>query len=418
MIDVKINSASFSFIGLFPYEKPALGQVLNQQVYEPFDFYSNNKGYFDQKYYSNWIHSLFSNSEKNKVPHHLKLKKDSALFEKQLNLVVDGDEGVINFSIREVNVFFFADNLGIFVIKIDLPKPHHNWKDIVRFGSTFRQSTINEKYEKAHLSVLLIEEFIASKFHSDARSWRQYNPLLKSAIFVDIGEQLAEESLNKLLYLLGTYSMPFDDNDIYEPDEDYYKGIVYENGISIFKNWKALCLYDSVCRIAVNLNSVDRHKLWEDEYILIYIYTLYARYFLHYLNNQLISLFNDGKLLTEQRDRFYKFKNEFNHTKISYKFLPNVIYEKFKKTLDLEEEVLLIEEKLTRLSLLKQEKYQRRMNRILFMLTLLTLISVAYDGGQMLQKWEWSQSLKISIFIVVASFIIMVSLFYSKTKNK
>ena len=206
---------------------------------------------------------------------------------------------------------------------------------------------------------------------------------------------------------------------MFEPDETYFQDLIRENEISLFRNWKALCLYDSFCRIAVNLDAFDKHKLWLNEYILIYIYVLYARYFLHYTNNQLALLFKDPKLVEEHRDKFFKFKNEFNHTKISYKFLPNIIYEKFKETLDVEDEVVLIEEKLTRASLLKQEKYQQRINRILFVLTSLTLISVAYDGGQMLDRWEWSQALIISLaIIVVVSLIIILLMFYNRNRKK
>lgn len=419
MIDAKINSASFSFIGLFPYELQSLNMPATQKEYEPLDFYENNKAYFDQKYYSNWIHSFFLNASRNKeIPGHFKLKKISSLFEKKLRLDIGEEKGIVNFNIREVNVFFFEGQLGIFVIKIDLFDAHFNWRDIVSFGSTFRKSTINRKYQKTSLSVGLIEEYITSKFHSDSKCWRQYNPQLKSSIFLDIDRHPGSEAMDKLLYHVGTYSMPFEVNDNYEPDEDYFQKLINENGINLFKNWKVLCLYDSICRIAVNLNRMDKYKLWENEYILIYIYVLYTRYFLHYTNNQLTLLFENSKLVEEQRNSFFKFKNEFNHTKISYKFLPNVIYEKLKKTLDIDEEVSLIEEKLTRVNILNQEKYQSRVNRILFMLTLLTLISVAYDGGEMLAKWEWSQSLIISIFIGVICIIIMIKLFYfTKSKN-
>jgi hypothetical protein len=417
MLDAKINSVSFSFIGLFPYEKTFSQIATSQKEFSPSDFYDMNKKYVDQKYYANWIHSFFKKSTGNNEHRHFKLKKSSPLFEKELQLEVDDKKKSIGLNVREVNVFFFEANLGMFVIKIDLLESHFNWQDIVAFGSTFRQSTINKKYQETSLSVDLIEEYITPKFHSDAQAWRKYNPLLKSAVFIDIDKQPDKESMDKLLYQIGTYSMSFGNNDIFEPDTKYLQNLINENGISIFKNWKALCLYDSICRIAVNLNKKDKYKLWENEYILIYIYVLYARYFLHYTNNQLTILFENSKLVERERDNFFKFKNEFNHTKISYKFLPNVIYKKLKKTLDIDEEVNLIEEKLTRVNILNQEKYQSRINRILFLLTLLTLISVAYDGGQLLGSWKWSQSLIISLIIGFISVITIIIIFYF-TKSK
>ncbi|MEM9545023.1 MAG: hypothetical protein AAGA77_03575 [Bacteroidota bacterium] len=414
MKEVRINTVAFSFIGLFPYEEEKVRGHRISPDYEPLNIYAENKNYFDQKYYSNWIQSFFRDAlRQNKTPTNLKLKASSALFQKELKIEVEGQND-ITFKIREIDLFFFEASLGIFVIKVDLPKVHSNWKDLVRFGAYFRKSTINEKYQNHNLSIEIIEEYISSRFHSERTAWRQYNPLLKSAIFIDVAEDIDNALMSHLLYHVGTFSLPFDEGNIFSPDPQYQQKIVDENAISPFLNWKALCLYDSVSRIAVNLNDKDAHKLWENEYILIYVYVLYTRYFLHYTNNQLTQIFQNSKLVEDQRNKFYNFKNQFNHAKISYKFLPNIIYEKLRSSLDIKVELDIIEEKLTRVNVLRQEKYQSRVNSILFLLTVLTLISVAYDGGEMLEHcFEGLESLDISMFIITFCSLIMILLFYT-----
>lgn len=412
MENVKINSVAYSFMGLFQYEDKYL--KLAKTNYEPLDLYIKNKDYFNQKYYSNWIDSFFQ--AENSTSRHLKLKANNPLLNESFQLLDSQENTKVNYKIKAIDIFFFKANLGIFVIKIDLPEIDKiSYNEIANFGLNFRQTTINEKQLSTPKSVELIEKHIISCFHPDKQNWRKYNPQLKSALFIDINKTLQKNNLDELLYKLGTFSTIKNEDNLNAPEETYFKRLLDKGSISVFKNWKALCLYDSITRISVNLNEKDKYKLWENEYILIYIYVLYARYFLHYTNNQLIKVFDKPKLVEAQRNSFFEFKNEFNHTKISYKFLPNEIYSRLKDSLGIEEELDSINEKLNRTSVIRQEKHQKRVNRILFGLTLLTLISVAHDAGQMLFKWVGYSSLIIST-IIIGVCIILIGLSYFKKK--
>lgn len=415
-IELKINSASLNFIGTFSYEKAMIKQSLISGEYEMYNIYENNKDYFNQKYYSNWIHSFFG--EKDNRWRQLKMSETSSLLKKNLELIINENGDFINYSISEIDIFLFSDNLGLFVIKTSLSNSCITLDNIIDFGANFRRTTVNKKHNQITQSIDIIENYITPKFHTNSKSWREFNPQLKSTVFIDIKNEIKEQEMDILLYQLGTFSSLKNDNLIYNPDEKYLKEIIDRGSISIFNNWKALCLYDSVSRVAINLNEKDTYKLWENEYILIYVYTLYARYFLHYTNDQLTKVFGDLKLVKYQRNNFYNFRNEFNHSKISYKFLPNLIYSKLKNILEIDEEIQLIDEKLTRTNILKQELHQKKINNILFVLTLLTLISVAYDGGQMLgyDKTESNTPLIVSICIIIISLIII--LFLSKKKDK
>lgn len=420
MTKIHINTASFSFIGLFNYNPNRIADNNWITNYEPSRFYEENKDYFQQKYYDNWLESIFCDicDDKNQT-NHLKLKKANPILnEKQfLKLNNEEPEKAIEFSIRDIDVFLFPDNLGVFLIKIDLPKEHLSWQDIIDFSWEFRKTTINQKYNEIPQSVKLIEENIVNYFHEDSTSWRQYNPNLKTGFYIDIKEQPENKDFNNLIISIGNFVNPYGLENINSLNESY-KENQFNNGlINIYDNWKTLCLYDSINRIAINLNDQDKYKLWENEYVLIYVYVIYSRFYLHKINRQLTNLSSESKELTNTRNKFIKFINDYSHSKISYKFLPNEIYKQLKKSLDIEEEIQSIENKISRMNTIRQERNEKRLSRILAILTFLTLISVAYDGGQWLGHKEDINAFYISLTIFGGVAIILF-LIYILKKDK
>lgn len=383
-------------------------------AFKALGIYTDNKKYFDQKYYSNWVHSFFYDRKDNLRPH-LSLNETMV---KEFNHSLSASEEVFeDCYVKGIDIFFFESDLAIFSIKIDLQHPKVQLQNVVDFASLFRRSTINEEMKDIPISVALIEKYITSKFHTNPQLWRDFNPQLKSAAFMDVSENPGSKDINELLYQLGTFSTFSSEDGMYIPEEDYTDKLLDKGLLSIFKNWRVLCLYDSLSRVAINLNEKDKYKLWENEYILIYIYTLYTRYFLHYSNNQLTRVIDNKKLVGNSRSAFFDFKNEFNHEKISYKFLPNEIYSTIKDCLGVEEEIKSIEEKLSRINVLNQEQYQKRVNRILFILTLLTLISVGYDAGQLATEQD-PLKYGISIAIIALFLIVFLVLFNIKKNNR
>lgn len=420
--DIKVNSASYSFIGLFSYSP---NKILNiNSNFERSNFYEENKDYFQQKYYNNWLKSVFCDLEVSPsegVINHFRFKKENALLKttQLISLKKQNESSSIEYLIRDIDIFLFQDNLGVFVIKIDLPLKHLNWKDIVDFSWEFRKTTINQKYNETPHSVKLIEDHIIKYFHSDLVSWRQFNPNLKTGFYIDIDRQPKNEEFNELLLSIGTFNNPFETKNLYGLNLEYKQSVINNGLICIYDNWKTLCLYDTLTRIAVNLNEEDKYKLWENEYILIYVYVVYSRFYLHNTNMQLANLSSKSKALTKSRNSFIKFINDYSHSKISYKFLPNEIYSQLKQSLDIEEEIASIEEKVNRMNMIRQERNENRLNRILSILTLLTLISVAYDGGQWLGHQEAEQQLAFYISLIIFITVAVTLLFiYLYKRNK
>ncbi|WP_109438312.1 hypothetical protein [Aquimarina sp. AU119] len=415
-----INSANLHFIGVFKYES----KHIKNDLYSESSYFFNNQDYFYQKYYPNWLHSFFNQKtlpEYGINNNHLQLKKEHPLLRQKQELILRAGEEdkTIHYALSSIEVFLFRANLGIFVIKTTLSNEHHNSEDIALFAKKFRNTTINSNYTNSDYSVSLIEKNIVSQFHSDSKSWRQYNPQLKTAFFLDIANQLKSDKMNQLLFDIGTFTAPLYD-DLFIPDSEYYERLIVDNTIALFQNWKVLSLYDSLTRIAVNLDKKDTFRLWENEYILIYVYVLFARYYLYHINNQLTNIelnLNESQLI---RNNFHHFMNDFEHSKISYKYLPNEIFEKLKNVLGIKEEIVVVEQKINRINQRVQERYEKRVNAILVLLTILTVLSVAYDAGQMTLEWinAKSQILKIPsfIFLIIISLILVILFFRKKLK--
>lgn len=430
MATIEINSSRIHFIGLFKYEPT---HVLKQNKFIASNIYNRKeaKSYFHQKYYPNWLNSLFLDGEqlvkiglKNFTSNHLILKKDNPFIIEPQYLKVG--EKNIEFSISSIEVFLFHSNLGVFIIKTNLSKCNLNWEDITSFINAFRKTTINDTYidTNSFYTLNLIENVIIESFHSQLESWRQYNPHLKTASFIDIPEQPKDDYFDKFLFDLGTYTSPISNNHLYSSSERFKNEILKNNVINIYRNWRTLCLFDSLTRIAINLDKKDSYRLWENEYILIYIYLIFIRYYLYTINSRLLEARQELSKSKLIQDEFSSFINDFDYVKISFKNLPNVIFQKLKYSLDISEEINMIERKNTRLNNKLKEQKDSRLNTVLVFLTFLTLISVAHDSGSLVSEFIKDEAIKsdihltFSFLVIVLSVIIMLFLYRKGSKNK
>ena len=226
--------------------------------------------------------------------------------------------------------------------------------------------------------------------------------------------------MDSLLYALGTFTLPDAKNGIYTPDPNYYQETLNKNTIRIFKNWRALCLYDSLTRVSIELDIHDKYRLWENEYILIYIYVLQAQYYMYRVGSELARHQTSLKESKVLRNNFIAFMNTFEHQKISYKYLPNLLFDRFKSALDIQEEVDLVENKINRINKELQEKSDKRIDRILLFLTLITIVSVAHDTGQLFSTFINPDNKGVAQISasVIALIICIATLFLLRRRSK
>jgi hypothetical protein len=232
---------------------------------------------------------------------------------------------------------------------------------------------------------LELDEYSGSKFK------------VYSVIEVPPSTSELEYNRDHLLYEIGT-SSPIGvvgKEHRLRPSDSYYEELM-QHKISAFRNYEGLALLDSFTVIGHNnymsLNDESDnyipHHIWNRVYFGIYVYNLFIRYSLFKFNAQFLS--NPVKY----RDEFQDFLNHYNFKHISFNFLPNLIFDRIRASMSIEEEIDTFEKRLGSLASSIQEQQEKRQA---FLLTIISVVSAidAVEGilaglNQVQEKLGWS----------------------------
>ena len=306
--------------------------------------------YVKKTYYENYYGSMFGiqpenpNGRLNTLISHATMK---ALADNPLSCVLP-DEQPIHFSIHYFDRFIFSDGLGIYCFKIQFAEETHISYPLI---SDLLQKIRNPESEvicgseKIKLTSL-IHRYLQPGLQLP-QHWHQYLAQLKHYTVIDDSsiESLDKEKDETLFEL--AHCMPIGtirSNSNHSPTPEYYDKVL-TSSVFIYKNWKAIALLDSFSRISASYP--DTFKSWELDYFHIYVHCLYAKYQLYYFNSQ--STTAADKQTVRLKEKFFEFVNEYSASSISYKFLPNLLYEKMKSSLELQKEIENTEKKMSRI---------------------------------------------------------------------
>ena len=307
-----------------------------------------------------------------------------------------------NFMVCSLHLFFFPYDICLFAIEIS-EDPGCD-PDKLTFAHNLLRG-VNEYYEPRP---------------SDPESWSMYDnapeyikaitPLLKICEVVD-GERVVHvpryadltctgnklkafqifrvsDLSDEFLYELGSMSpigcVNNSKNNL-SPSRDYFEHIMANNTISAFRNWKALVLLDSLTVIRKDGECTDL-KHWHDSYFrLIYIHAYYQKTLLFVVNNQFRSDVANGKcenLLHQMKEQehWYAFSN------ISYNFLPQMIYQAIDTGLEIASEREQLHHYLVQEAERQESLNERRLGKLLSILTILTVLSALYDGTSLVSE--------------------------------
>ncbi len=408
MNNTKINSAFLGYVGFFRYDKQLLRKKQWESAYTPMSFFKDSQEYLQQKYYTNWLHSMFYCFKEQE--NHLEL--NSIELEK-LNESLTDKKGI--FKINKVEVLLFPKGFGLFIIKTNVNEDFLQWDIIANTANTTRKLLSSTGYT---LSVKWVEEYITPYFCKDISAWRQSNAQLKTVTLVDIDKQPNTTEMDNYLFAMGSHTPPNNNEEtLYIASEQYAGKKIDDVAISVFHNWKALCLHDSLTRISVNLDEKDTFKLWQNEYLYLYVNVLFNRFFLQYTNDKLVDFTKNFRSLIKSRDLFFVLISKYNHYKLSYKFLPNLLYSKFSEAMDIQKEIDTVDNKIERLNALNQEKNDKKTQKILAVLTVLsTFFAFAKDGKSMFEIKADNLILFLGVILVLA-LIFVLFLFVDKNSN-
>ena len=212
---------------------------------------------------------------------------------------------------------------------------------------------------------------------------------------------------NNLLFELGTCSpigsSSVDSTSFLKPHETYFLSVIKKNKITVFQNWEAICLFDSFTCLGSGQLFNDNYKSWDQTYFRIYLYRLFFKYNLYRYNSE---IFEDKHSVVKVRDQFVDFLNRYEISHISFNFLPNEIYSKIGKALELEVELEKFKTRITNLSNTIQEERESKTNILLQIVTVLGGIS---SVGPILEGVEhFKTQIGLSSFVFYAISVVLM----------
>lgn len=300
------------------------------------------------------------------------------------------------FTVPYFDVLLFPNQIGIYFFKVH-PVANEVTADQVSGVLKFFRNGRN--LMRVNGSEVAIENLVADLLSSVSfldDEWNKFSPQLKSyTIINDKHSAEFSHAHDHLLFELanatpvGSYGRSLD-----APSTAFFERIFNENCTAIFSNWKALSLFDSFTRLSIS--SSDPFKTWEQDYLHLYLLCLYSKYQLYHFNSQLTNVVRVSRATQQLKNEFVEFTNDHNHAYVSYKFLPNHLFEKMSSALAIQKEIDQIETKSRRLSEAYSEQKSRQLNLLILALSMLSVISVLADVSEWLAKMGVSEKLVYS----------------------
>ena len=428
--NLKINYFYIIISGIFKYSK---NSVIKNGLPKTFCNWKHriNKGnykktfeHLDKNYYDSYIINEFPEIRQETevintadlLNHLTKKELIEASISYTINLLGQGVDGIIPY----IDVFLFPNEIGIFSIKFEITdKNKLTIENISAFTIKIRQPDTVISFADKEVN---IKEFIETEIIAGLpvnRNWNTYNPLYKSYTIIDLNNNLETEYIDKLLYDLGNMSElgSASGKGDFAPSESYFNEQMKNNKMSVFKNWSTLCLFDTLTRISFNLK--DSFRVWENDYFNIYINTIYMKSFMYLTNTELSDVTKITSQTSKIKDKFVGFINDYYLSHISYKFLPNLLYNKMMYALEIHTEIEKLETKIQRINESFQNKREIVLNKALTIIVFLSLFSVIGDISSWFEElgvqytWIYPYG-SISIFLVIIAVLLAIFKITSK----
>ncbi len=218
-----------------------------------------------------------------------------------------------------------------------------------------------------------------------------------------------DAEMDRKLFGMGTLSV-YDEQALYSSSKEYYGLLLKQGKLSVFNNWKALMLLDTVTFIAVDVSDFQI-GIWKTDYFeKIYLYELFRKIYLYRQN----LLFRSGATKAEKlQDELKEFERKYTFSAISYNFLPNEIDSKIGANLDFKREMDDVYHAISQDVKAIENEREDRFNKFLTFLTIMASLSAVWDISSMMDAvvdYEHTMSSVIIGYRVTVSLLIAVIL--------
>lgn len=322
------------------------------------------------------------------------------------------EEKNLRFLSKRQEIYLFPDGIGIFSITLTpLENTMNHLSQLINRAKSFATDVKADGgnipfHNWVSREMLMNIPLSGEDLESDEYSGSKF----KVYTIIDMPPPSVEMNYNRdhLLYEIGT-SSPIGcvaGNGFNKPSDSYYEELM-QNKLSAFHNYEGLALLDSFTIIGsnnyrpLNADTKDfRYHNWNRVYFGIYMYNLFVRYSLFKFNAQFLS---DP---VKYRDKFQRFLNNYDFRHISFNFLPNIVFDRIRKSLGINEEIEVFEKRLSNLAASIQEDQEKRQA---FLLTLISVIS-AFDAAEaiLIGIDNIRTQLHLSAFLFYPIFIIIL----------
>ncbi len=326
-----------------------------------------------------------------------------------------------NFNVKRLHLFRFPSSKCLF--SIELHAQDVDLDDLTFMHCTLRENSLYDKvlesnrYSGFEKYLKAVEPLKSMSPDGSYTGWVDTGGKLKA--FQIVGTDSFDDTL---LYELGTMSsigVVNDTSDINSPSQSYYSTMMNENRISVFRNWTALALLDTVTVIG---RDYDHNFVWAASYFrMLYIHALYQKVCLFDINRKFRDSEKDAVELVEEMKEMEK---NYSFPTVSYNFLPQLIYEKIKHGLEVDKEREQIHRYVEQEGK-RQEKEraresadaEKRLSKSLLGLTLLTLGSVLYDVTSWIFELIGQDNMCYRRMVAAGVSIIIVAITYALFKQ-
>ena len=378
-----VNASIIKIIGVFEFEGKSQNfdsllkkhQFKNNPIIDGSD--NTHKNLWYPEFRNMFILEKGQNSSK---IYQKSINKELAFFVRENQATKEKE--YLDISILNVELFTFKEGLHFFSIEVSIKQNELSFYSDLTYVINKFNSTLFD-VEKIYTWVNWIEENclagikIASTEKSDVKVDDYSGSKFKLFTVLNLEEQIDVITREELLYDIGCGAKigSAGGNEILSPSSDYFKSLI-KNKISVFNNYTILPLFDSVTVIGNQLieNNLDsyKRKTWSESYFRIILYNLFIKYNLFRYNSELHEESEIGEV--ELREKFENFLNTYNLSHISYNFLPNLIYQKHRESLDIDNELKLFQKRINRISESIKEEQQKRSNILLAIVGVFTSI--------------------------------------------
>lgn len=234
---------------------------------------------------------------------------------------------------------------------------------------------------------------------------------------------LNTEDKDILLFELGTLSKvgsykKHEDNGI---TSSYLEEVLQNNKISFYNNWSALSLLDTFTILSFNVPNWLLTNWTETYFRLIYIHSLFLKFYLFRLN---VHFRRKQTRLSQLEDELISFESTYCFHKISYNFLPLAIYKSIDSGLEISEERNQLYHLIDMENQRREKKNDKRVNKFLIFLTLLTMLSTLWDSSCLFNElypyaeYVGSTIVGYKIVVSILSLIIILAIIIIFNKKK